>query len=353
MSRDIFISHAVKDKPLADLVVDLLQLGLDLSSEQIFCSSLEGLGIPSGLNFVSHIKEQIQSPKAVIALITPNYYASQFCLCELGAAWAMSHRFFPLLAAPLKFDDVKGVLTGVQITPLDSAKQLSELRDTLTKILNKTSGSTARWEIKRDSFLEKLSGLLKTLPTPESVSPAAYKQALAELDDAKRGLAEQLNAQSQLEKLVASLSNAKDKTEVASIKRAHRSDSATLSHLVEELAETLAALPRCASFLAYKELGQGEDVRINSSRDQDFAVDAASAAEDQIVEIDDLGNCKLNGQHPKVKKMARAYRELERFVESAPPELADNFEEENEVPLSLANREYWTQFIDGRISRFT
>jgi hypothetical protein len=55
-TREVFISHATEDKPLAEALGELIELGLGLSHDQIFCSSLAGQGIPSGTDFKSHIK---------------------------------------------------------------------------------------------------------------------------------------------------------------------------------------------------------------------------------------------------------------------------------------------------------
>jgi len=48
----VFISHSVKDKELANAMVDLLQTGIGINTNDIFCSSVEGLGIPGGANFI-------------------------------------------------------------------------------------------------------------------------------------------------------------------------------------------------------------------------------------------------------------------------------------------------------------
>jgi hypothetical protein len=42
--KSIFISHAVKDKKLVDALIELLEGGIGLSKDAIFCSSSEGQG---------------------------------------------------------------------------------------------------------------------------------------------------------------------------------------------------------------------------------------------------------------------------------------------------------------------
>lgn len=79
----VFISHAAADKKLADHLLDLLQTGVDVPRRQIFCTSLEGMGVPKGTTFVEWIRQELVDAKLVVALITPTYFESIFCLCEL------------------------------------------------------------------------------------------------------------------------------------------------------------------------------------------------------------------------------------------------------------------------------
>jgi len=91
--RDIFVSHAVADQPLAKLLVDFLKEAIGVPSSAIFCSNVKGHHIPFGEDFNDYIKQQIQKPRLVILVMTPAYMESSFCLMELGAAWApATHR---------------------------------------------------------------------------------------------------------------------------------------------------------------------------------------------------------------------------------------------------------------------
>ncbi|NCS74765.1 MAG: toll/interleukin-1 receptor domain-containing protein, partial [Deltaproteobacteria bacterium] len=90
MSKPVFISHAAANRELADALVDMLETGIGITDTDVFCSSLEGMGIPSGVNFVDFVRGQISSPRAVVLLLSQDYLASQFCLCELGASWALT-----------------------------------------------------------------------------------------------------------------------------------------------------------------------------------------------------------------------------------------------------------------------
>lgn len=356
MASEIFISHAVKDKLLAEEVVDLLQTGLNLDVSTIFCSSSPGLGIPSGVHFVDYIKRQMQGPKVVIALITPNYFESQFCLSELGAAWAMSHQLLPLIVPPLRFKDVQGVLLGIQLTPLDNASCLTEIRDQLIETLDialKNKRLGAHWESKRDKFLRKLPKLLKKLPEPKHVSAAAHDKVVNDLIGAKQSISELDDQVEELQTLVVALTKAKDRKEVAAIKRAHLSESETFDQLEAKLIQSLKPFHQCVSFVAYNELGLKEPFRMTGFMDEDLASELRSAKSRNYITIDESGYCTLSEAHPKIPVIVKAYGALSRFLKSASEDLAEGFAQEHEMPLDLSNRDYWEYSIDDRIRRIS
>ena len=98
----VFVSHAAPDKALVDEVVDLFQLTINVPTDEIFCSSLEGMDIPPGKSFLDYIKEQIQSPEVVVVRLTPNYLASLLCLAERRDLGADSQHA-PILVPPLTY----------------------------------------------------------------------------------------------------------------------------------------------------------------------------------------------------------------------------------------------------------
>ena len=216
MKRKIFISHAVKDKDLADSLVDLLQTGMDIKSSDIFCSSLEGLGIPSGSNFIEHIKKQLQSPEIVIALLSPNYFESQFCLCELGATWAMSHNFIPILVPPSSHKDLKGVLTPTQVIDINNPTKLTELQMQMGKLLC-LNINQARWELKRNKFLEGLTDILNNLEKPSIIPTNKFMDLKGKYDQSLVALEESDEVNTKLKKQIEKLKKCKDKKEVKKI----------------------------------------------------------------------------------------------------------------------------------------
>jgi len=100
----LFISHSIADKLVIDDLFDLLQTGCDLRREDIFCISVEGAGIKTGEDFVDWIQDKLETSNLIILFLTENYYASRFCIAEMGAAWALKSDVFPLVVPGMDRD---------------------------------------------------------------------------------------------------------------------------------------------------------------------------------------------------------------------------------------------------------
>lgn len=154
--KKIFISHATADKEIVELLIDILE-DIGLKSNQIFCSSFEGYGIPLGEDFLDKIKQELASDVIVLFIITNNFYESKVCLCEMGAAWALSKGHIPIVVPPLSYSDIKGVIPLTQGLLINDVSKLNSLKDKLEqdfKIQEKISANI--WERKRKKFIESL-----------------------------------------------------------------------------------------------------------------------------------------------------------------------------------------------------
>ena len=65
----IFVSHAAKDEGLVEEFVELLQVGVGIHPDDVFCSSLPGMDIPTGRAFIEYIKSQVQNPELVLLIV--------------------------------------------------------------------------------------------------------------------------------------------------------------------------------------------------------------------------------------------------------------------------------------------
>lgn len=105
----IFISHSSKDiQYVQSFVENILKLGLDIPSNRIFCSSIEGQGIQSGKYIPDSIKEEIINSSLALLFISQNYKESEVCLNELGAAWVLlsKEKVVPILLPDVDFSEL-------------------------------------------------------------------------------------------------------------------------------------------------------------------------------------------------------------------------------------------------------
>jgi len=325
-SKEIFISHSASNKILADKLVDLLETGIGISDSDIFCSSLEGLGIPSGTNFINFIHKQISNPQVVILLLTPEYYNSSFCLCELGASWILSHNIIPLLVPPLKYSDIKAVLTGVQVHKIEQKSDLNEMQNELISTLKIKGKSFARWEVKRDKFIEGISDYLKSYTPLTRISKEQFESIENKYEEAVEEIKSMEEEIAQKNILLEKLENAKDKDEVKEIIYESIESKEQFEQLVKTAKKNLKPLPSIVCEALYYHFrnerlswpGFGRDFE----RDQ-----IQHAIEQDFLEEHDDG-VGLVEEDPKISNAINALDEVQRFLYKA--EEDEELEEEGQ-----------------------
>ncbi len=76
----IFISFSNKDNYILKCFVDrILKLGLQINSENIFCTGIESSKPQTGEDFKKWIKNNIENSQIIIQLISLNYKSSEVC----------------------------------------------------------------------------------------------------------------------------------------------------------------------------------------------------------------------------------------------------------------------------------
>jgi hypothetical protein len=107
----IFVSHKETDIVLAQATVDLLLASLDISPDQIFCSSVPGHGLHYGESIETQIRDGVGAQKALVALLTRDSVRSSWVLFELGAAWAIKRLVVPIVGPGLSYNELPGALS--------------------------------------------------------------------------------------------------------------------------------------------------------------------------------------------------------------------------------------------------
>jgi TIR domain len=340
----IFISHANADKKLVKAFVNLLQTGVDVRAKNIFCTSIEGLGIPTGKDFVTFIKERLGDAKFVIALITPQYYESLFCVCELGATWIQSKTFFPFLVPPLTYSDLKAVLLPTQAAKINDEAKLSELYDALVKAKLGTA-NTSKWQVELDVFLKALPKILRDLEGPSVVKAEKYKELEETYGAAQEKIAKLTKSLEKEREKFAKLEKVKDAAGVKELKRQYSSKEKQFNAAVAEAKSALDGLPNVVvEALYFRRLGKEWSPNLGFGMD-DLRDEVESAEQHEYITRGESG-IEVNDSHPEVSDAIDALDELDTFLTSSKlDDFRKEFKEENRYPLSIENRRFWKEFL--------
>ena len=136
--------------------INLLSSGANISNSNMFCSSIPGMGIPKGKNFIDYIRNELDSNDVIIPLISKNYLNSQVCLCELGAAWVKATNNLPIIIPPCTFKDIDGVIHGIEGTKIDDKDDLNDFINSLNDIIKNTDFRRSRSSYSKFTFSKSL-----------------------------------------------------------------------------------------------------------------------------------------------------------------------------------------------------
>ena len=253
----LFISHAAQDKPLVKEFVKLLEGGIGVPAADIFCSSLKGQGIEPGADFKKSIHRHLEYAECAIALLTPNFYGSAFCMCELGAIWIKAKNFIPILVSPLSFADLKAVLVGMESLRISDDADLDNLRDEVARRLQITPHPTPRWNERRDEFLQSLTAVLQKLPVEPLVDRAKYDKVCSQLKQYQSEYSGLMKELQRLTTLNEELSRTKDSAKVAAVVQKHSTAKIAFHALVSSAKDNLSRLPFAVrEALYYRQRGE-------------------------------------------------------------------------------------------------
>jgi hypothetical protein len=343
----VFISHSEKDKVIVDPFVDLLQTGADLSQKNIFCTSLAGLGIPKGRNFIDFIREKVNSAELTIIIVSPSYYESAFCLCELGATWALRQDIFPLIVPPYQYGDLSAVLKGIQAGHMNNSETLNELYDRLLEKKLATK-NTARWEQKKDSFIEKFTSLKENNKIFGSTVVPFTDFCL--IKD-KYGIAQETNQKNeetieQLHNQIKELMQCKDKEETAAVMQKYSSENEIFDSLIEKVHDTLSPLSSHCIDALFCHI-TGGDYHLPPYFSNEHIHDEVNTDIQNRYLNNEENGITVNTDHPKIRRAIDALKQLQEFMDGLPKDsdFIDSFEDENEYPFDFSNREFWEGYL--------
>ena len=121
----LFVSHSHDDKEIAAALVDVIE-AMMVPRERILCTSHDNSKYrePEGVNVSRYLRDHLTQSSCVLALWTPNSMKSPWCLFELGGAWALATRTYPLLAGGLSQESLPAALEGTDAAQLTKAEEI-------------------------------------------------------------------------------------------------------------------------------------------------------------------------------------------------------------------------------------
>lgn len=345
--KDIFISHASKDESLVRLFVErILRLGLDLKSDRIFCTSLEGMDIQNGKDFREQILSAMGEAKIVFFIITPNYKGSEVCQNEMGAAWYSGKRIVPLIVEPINYKAVGVLMEPRQIPMINDPSALSKVRDDVVQELNLSIGKTDMWDAAKEAFLQELPSVVAKLEFPKIKAP----KEIAEIESENARLKEQLGATgkslSQLQSKYDELVKTKDVEAIEKVEEKfdYRGPLEKFISLTSEVRNALRAFPRVVqAIIVCDYFNSHYTVPANG-----YSEELERADRKHQISIDN--EFTPNTDNREVKRVVDALANLKRFVnKDADPSLGSLYEKDYKSPLEVSNESFWEEHFDLQI----
>ena len=152
----IFISHSSQDKKIILEFFDhILQLGIGVDARDIFCTSIEELGIKNGNDIRVHIRNNIQASDYSFLMISNNYKQSEICLNEMGAVWAYNNNVRYYLLPGTELDSVGWLCDPKKADAIDSPIALDAIRQELLEYYQLPDNGI-EWSRHRQTFIDSV-----------------------------------------------------------------------------------------------------------------------------------------------------------------------------------------------------
>lgn len=128
----LFISHSERDEQLVRPMTDWLEQALDLTEENLRCTSVYSL--ESGDFAPDTLRDDLHSAKAVIGVLTANSLRSQWVQFEMGAAW-LQQRLYPIRGPGLKVSHLPKPISDFTTIALCDKESMQRLLNQLAEVL--------------------------------------------------------------------------------------------------------------------------------------------------------------------------------------------------------------------------
>ena len=143
---DLFISHSSKDEKIVKRLITLVTSAFNLPSASIRCTSVDGYRLRAGGSVAEQLRQETQTARLFIAVITPSSLSSKYVLFELGARWGSGKPLFPVVAAGADESCLEGPLSAINVLSCDSQAQVHQLVDDIGAVLGRRPDRVAAYQ---------------------------------------------------------------------------------------------------------------------------------------------------------------------------------------------------------------
>ncbi len=347
--KTVFISHASKDKEIADAFVDLLLHGaLSVPIDKIFCVSTDGTKIESGANWRDSIKESLLSAKLNFLIITPNYKESEVCLNEMGAAWVTSATVLPFIVEPINYKTVGIIQEPNQIEKLLDEKSLDRIKDIVQEKLeiSNTLVKSDRWTVKKKEFLIRVNKHIESNPFQIPMDREVFDKLLVEKSVLENTVDSLIQKKSELEDLIKKLKSAKDKEEVSEIIK-NRKPSSQFQEFIELCQIVKKRLDRNSSII--------NGIIFKSYTRKDITIKwEGNKKEIDEAYANDFIDEELNARWEETTEMKRTWDAIDNVRIFLGKDLGEDFyelcKEKFETSMSIDNKIFWEELFEANVS---
>lgn len=154
----VFISHASKDTPFIEPFKNIiLKQALGLQDGNIVCTSFESTGVPLGENIPQYIKDNIAQADVFLAMVSNNYKASEVCMNEVGAAWALDKKPIQVVLPGVEFSQLGWLMHLDKAAKIDDGDSLDHLSEVICDGLGKPMLTPRHWNGPKKDFLDAIA----------------------------------------------------------------------------------------------------------------------------------------------------------------------------------------------------
>jgi len=161
--KRIFISHSSKDKSIIEEFVDEILLdGIGLNFSDVYCTSIEGLGIRNGDDMRNHIQSHISKCDYAFIILSEHYKNSEICLNEMGAVWALNKTVKIFTIPPVSYDNLGWLMEVKQVHSINNNSSLNELYDEMTECYGMNKNAT-QWDRHKKKFIQYVDDNIQSI----------------------------------------------------------------------------------------------------------------------------------------------------------------------------------------------